>query len=126
MQVIQIIIIIFALFVLTRILLRLRENKLTIGEFLFWFISWILIILFAFIPSISSFFAQMLGIGRGVDVLIYSALIFIFYLIFRIIIKLESLQQELTLVVRELAIKNSTQKRSSKTKNPAKRTKKRR
>lgn len=42
---IQIIAIIFAIFALTKVILRLREKKLTINEFIFWASIWTILII---------------------------------------------------------------------------------
>lgn len=110
MEIIQILIIIFAAFVITRILLRLKDNKLTIGEFLLWIFLWGAVLLVAFVPSVSSLLARVLGIGRGVDLLIYLALLILFYMMFRMIIKLESVQQEITSIVRQVALERGLNK----------------
>jgi len=106
MELIQIIIILFALFVLTRIILRLRDNQLTIREFFIWMALWGIVLLVAFIPSMAQWAASILGIGRGVDVFIYLALLVLFYMMFRIIIKLESLQHEMTSIVRKISLED--------------------
>jgi len=102
MEPIQYLIVIFAIFVLTRIVLRLRDNQLTIMEFFMWTSVWGAVLIVAMIPSIATASAQLIGIGRGVDAFIYLALLVLFYLMFRVIIKLETIQKEMTSIVREL------------------------
>jgi len=111
MQPIQIIVVLFALFVVTRIILRLRDNKLTINEFFMWMFVWCSIIIIALVPSISSIFADLSGIGRGVDFLIYLSLILLFYIMFKLIVKVETLQSEITTLVRELSLKGIKKKK---------------
>jgi len=102
MEPIQYLIVIFAIFVLTRIVLRLRDNQLTIMEFFMWTSVWGAVLIVAMIPSIATASAQLIGIGRGVDAFIYLALLVLFYLMFRVIIKLETIQKEMTSIVRKL------------------------
>lgn len=111
MQVIQIIIIIFALFALSRAILRFKDNKLTKNEFVFWILIWGAVILISVIPSVISPLSSVFGIGRGMDLIVYISIIILFYLIFRLYVKLESVEKEITLVVRRIAINTKNRKR---------------
>ena len=57
----------FALFALTRVILRAKERKITWGEMLFWLMIWIMMIVLIILPEASTYLADVLGIGRGVD-----------------------------------------------------------
>jgi len=73
---------------------------------------WASLMLTAFFPDIITRMANLVGIGRGVDVIIYMSIGTLFYMMFRLYIKLEETQQQLTIVVRELAyIKKGRSKR---------------
>ena len=111
MQPIQIIAIIFALFALSRVILRAKDKKLTTKEFIFWLFIWIALIIIAFFPEVSIFFADMFGLRRGMDLLIFASIGILFYLVFRLYIKLEEQEREITKVVREIAIKEANNKK---------------
>jgi len=104
MELISIIMIVFALFAFAAVVFRTKKGDITKGEFLFWSIIWIGVIIVALIPSFASALADLFGIGRGVDVLIYVAILILFYLAFRIYVKIEKLEQEITALVRKLAL----------------------
>lgn len=104
MEVIQIILIIFALFALSRAFLRFKDNKLTKYEFLFWAVIWVAVIIVGIIPNITIILSNKFGIGRGIDLVIYISIIALFYLIFRLYVKLESMEKEITTVVRRVAL----------------------
>ena len=104
MEIIQIVIIIFALFALSRVFLRFKDNKLTRNEFIFWIVIWVAVIIVSIIPSITGVLSQKLGIGRGIDLLIYLSIIVLFYLMFRLYVKLESVEKEITALVRRVAL----------------------
>lgn len=108
---VQIILLFFILFALSRAYLRFKEGKLKLGEFLFWLGLWLLAIFSIFNPAFTNYLAKLLGIGRGADVLIYISIALLFYLIFRINVMLENLREEISRVVREIALK---EKRSHK------------
>ena len=105
MEIIQYIIIIFALFALTRALLMLKKNKLTPKKFFSWFILWIAVIAVGFIPGISTLLSKPLGISRGADFLVYISILVLFYLIYRIYVKLDKIDREITKIVRNIALK---------------------
>lgn len=94
---------IFALFAASRAFLRYREGKLSRLALLFWTTVWLIAIVFASRPSLTSEVAQLFGIGRGFDFVVAIALMLLFYLAFRLYIKHTQLDQEIT----KLAIKLS-------------------
>jgi len=106
MEVIQLIIIVFALFAFSRAVLRSRDRAISRSAFIFWSVVWISVIVVAFIPGITSFFAFSLGIGRGIDFVVYLSVILLFYLLFRLYIHLDNTNKALTKVVREISFIN--------------------
>ncbi|NQU98272.1 DUF2304 family protein [Candidatus Woesearchaeota archaeon] len=110
MEAIQIIAIIFALFAYSRAILRYKDKKITNKEFLFWTIIWVSMIIVAIIPIVASWFSNLFGIRRPVDFMIYASIIILFYIIFKIYVKIESLEQDFTKIVRNLAIKKNKKK----------------
>lgn len=101
---IQIVLTGFLLFALSRVLLQLRQGKLTVGEFLFWAGLFILALAGVLDPELTSYIAKVLGIGRGADVVLYTSIALIFYLIFRLSIGLEEIRREITELVRKIAL----------------------
>jgi len=63
-------------------------------------------LLLAIKPDTASYFAKLLGIGRGVDLAIYLALIVLFYLQFRLMVRLEKNNREITKLTREKALED--------------------
>jgi len=111
MNIIQILIILFVLFAWSRAFLRLRGKNISIGEFSFWSLLWIAVIIIALFPNIIVGLSIMLGVGRAVDLLIYISIIVLFYLMFRLYVKMDVQAKETTKLVREIAIKNAKKKR---------------
>jgi len=105
MQIIQIIGILFALFAYSRTSLRFKDKRITAKEFLFWTIVWVGVIIVAIIPGVMSGLSRFLGIGRPIDIIVYASIIILFYLIFRIYVKIEDVEQNITKIVRETAIR---------------------
>lgn len=105
MELIQIIIILFALFAYSRVVARTKDKNINPNEFIFWSIIWILVIAVALIPGITSIFAGVFGIGRGADFAVYISIIILFYLIFRVYVKAEKIEKDITKLVREVSLK---------------------
>ncbi len=57
-------------------------------------------------PGSTSLLASFLGIGRGTDLVIYISLAVIFFLIFRLNVKLEMVNRDLTKMVRHEALRD--------------------
>ena len=108
MTVIQILILIFALFAFSRALLRYREKSLNLGEFMFWTIIWVSVIIVSVFPDVISMLSTAVGIGRGTDFAIYVSIIILFYLIYRIYVKIDSHDQLMTKLIREYTIKEDS------------------
>lgn len=108
--IIQIIAVVFIIFAFSRVILRLKDRHLTIGEFFFWSLLWIVSLIIIFVPSTTKLFANMLGIGRGIDVVLYLSIILLFYLLFRLYVKAENIEHGLTTLTREIAISKARKK----------------
>ena len=104
MEIIQIIIIIFAIFALSRVILRFKKRLIKPKEFVAWILLWIFVIILALIPGFIGRVASIVGIGRGTDVLIYSSILVIFYLVFKMYLRLEKIERDITKVVRKLTL----------------------
>ena len=104
---IQVIAIVFAIFALTKVILRLRKKKLTINEFIFWASIWTILIVLSVFPDISYDIADFFGFGRGLDFFLVVSILLILYLIFRIFIRLEELDSRITKLARNISLKKS-------------------
>ncbi len=111
---VQIIVVVFVLFALSRAWLRFKDSKIKWQELIFWNVVWIGALIVVFLPQSANFLAGLLGIGRGVDVIIYGGLIIVFYLVFRLYVKVENIEQEITTMTREVALKELPGKKGKK------------
>lgn len=109
MTVFQIIILIFALFVLIRVGFRYKHGDITRREWAFWTVLWLLAGIAAALPQTTDRLATGLGVatGRGVDLVVYSAIPILFYIVFRLYTKLDSMERDMTAIVREIALKKN-------------------
>lgn len=106
MPAIQIVLVVFALFALSRVLLRFRRGGMPILHLLLWVLFWAGVIVVALLPNTTFVLARWLGVGRGADVAIYLALVLAFYMLFRMFGKVEDLERQITRVVRAAALKD--------------------
>ena len=104
MLIIQILLILFLLFAVSRVVLRFRDKKLHLGEFIFWAGLFIIAAFGVIFPNLTTRVANILGIGRGADLIIYGSIATLFYLVFRLYILLEDIRHEITEVVRKTAL----------------------
>ena len=85
---------------------KYKKGELAFREFLFWLILWGASFFVILLPETSSFLAVKLGIGRGVDLILYAGIGLIFYILFKIIVKIEKIEGNITVLVRELALRS--------------------
>ena len=104
---IQIILLIFIFFVFWRIVSKAKRKEITFRETFFWAVFWILVTMAVIFPKATDVFAQKLGVGRGADLLVYLAVIFLFYLIFRVFIRLEKIEKDITKIIRKIALEEN-------------------
>ena len=104
MSIIQIFILLFALFAISRTLRQFRQGALSIAWLIFWIVFWIAVGGVALSPQTTDVVAKLVGVGRGADFIIYLSLIALFYLMFRLFGKIEDVEREITKLVRKLAV----------------------
>lgn len=112
----QIFVTLFCLFALNRVVIRYRTHSISGREIIIWFIFWVSVIFVVLVPSSTAQLAKFFGIGRGVDLAMYLSLMFLFYIVFRLVVRLEKIEHQLTKIVRKIALeqcvteKNNNQK----------------
>ncbi|TAK04852.1 DUF2304 domain-containing protein [Patescibacteria group bacterium] len=90
--------------------LRWRRRELPTGLFAGWTLLWLAIAVVVQLPQQTDVFARLLGIGRGVDALMFLAVLALVLLVFRIYLRLERQEREITALVREIALLRSEKK----------------
>lgn len=100
----QIIVIAFALFAWSRALLQYKDNKMRTLAFLMWSVVWVGAIGTVLVPQFAIWASNALGIQRPIDVLVYGGIIVLFYLVYRLYALLENVRQDITKLVRAIAL----------------------
>ncbi len=103
----QIFLIVFALFALQKIWKQYRAEKVSQHWLRMWALLWGCVILVALWPATTDLIAQRVGVGRGADLIVYLAIIFLLYGFARIIATQEKQRQELTEIGRKIAIEHA-------------------
>ncbi|MBU1203224.1 DUF2304 domain-containing protein [Patescibacteria group bacterium] len=103
----QIIITLFVLVILFKLFVQKQKNKISLFSFIIWFLLWLAVLVVFWQPDTTTYLANVLGIGRGADLVVYISIVVIFYMLFRIFVRLNKIENEITKAVREDAIKNA-------------------
>lgn len=104
MSIFQYVIIIAALGLVGRALIRCCKKQISIWLFLLWSALWAGVTLIAIFPSIINRLADWVGVGRGVDLMIYLALGVIVYILFKQQVRLGKQEKDLSKMVQAKAI----------------------
>ncbi|MFA5248112.1 MAG: DUF2304 family protein [Patescibacteria group bacterium] len=101
-QTIAVIIILFFIF---RLFVLKKKGNLPAGEFIFWLIFWLLagasILSLKWIDKLVSDFGFS---ASGINFLAYLAILILFYLNFRLRLKVEKIDKDITTVARKIAL----------------------
>gem|GEM_PF-281055 len=103
---IQLFLLLIIAIIALRLYAKLRAREINGRQFLLWLIIWLAAALVVIWPDITVWIANRVGVGRGSDLVIYLAIIFLFYTIFRLLLRLEKMEKNLTELVRQEALKN--------------------
>jgi small membrane protein len=101
---IKIILILLIVLILWRIIDRYHRKQIRLSELFAWGIFWLLAAGFVLWPDASQRLADFLGVGRGVDLIVYLGLLLVFYLLFRIFVKFEKIERDITKITRKIAL----------------------
>jgi hypothetical protein len=109
MSIIQIVIWAFVLFVVVKLVKKLRNRDLSLPLFCLWLAFWLGVALITWKTAVLDWLALKVGVGRGADLVIYVALLVLFYLLFRIFVRLNRIEKRISEIVRHNA-KNASEK----------------
>lgn len=102
---IQIFLTLFILFAASRAVMQFKGGSIRFGALLFWLLIWALALLAIYYPEETTKIARVLGIGRGVDIIVYASIAILFYLVFRLNVYLENIRTQISELIREVSLK---------------------
>lgn len=101
----QTIALIIIIFFLSRLFWQKQKKQISSNEFIFWLFFWLMsataIITLKWIDKLTMFLGFS---GSGIDILLYIGIITLFYFIFRVRLRLEKMEKNITTIVRKIAI----------------------
>lgn len=109
----QILALIVIAFFLARLFWQKQKQEIAAGEMVFWFIFWIgAALAVIFLKYIDQLVARLGFTGSGIQILLYVAIAILFYLLFRLRLRLAKMEQDLTKIVTAIALKRPDDKNS--------------
>ncbi len=103
-MVFQIILVAFATFAIVRTWQQHRARRVSKHWFQVISLFWTVVAIIAITPATTDVVAKYLGVGRGADLLVYIGVVALFYAVHRLMAKQQRLSDDLTALVRQLAI----------------------
>ncbi len=100
----QIFFVLFVLLAISGVVKKKREGLLGTKGTFFWIIFWLTTTVAVLWPNSTVVVANTFGIGRGTDFVLYIAIAVLFYLVFKLHVKLEVVGKDITKVVRKNAL----------------------
>lgn len=104
MLLIQLFLVIFFLVAISRVVSRYRLGDLSGRGIILWILFWIIAGVVVLSPDSASYLARLVGVGRGADLVVYVALAGLFFIIFRLMVKIEKINKDITKIVRKIAL----------------------
>ena len=96
------------LIILGQLIIKVIKDKASIIKIAFWLIFWLVALFVIWIPTdIIDKLGKLVGVGRGIDVLVYFSIILLFYNNLILRGKIDSIQKDVTKIVRKISKTNS-------------------
>lgn len=106
--IIQILLAIFFFFALIKTRNRFQAGELTKKDAMLWSVFWAAAIIVVLLPNSTARVAELVGIGRGADLVVYVALAGIFFIIFRLMVRIETLNKDITTLTRKISLNDAS------------------
>lgn len=84
---------------------RYKNDHFSNSVFTLWTVVWIIILLVAIFPNLTTSFANIFGIGRGLDSVYIVSIIFLFYIVFKLYNSIEQQKKRINELVSQMALK---------------------
>jgi hypothetical protein len=100
--------------VLSKSYIDFRSRNESLKVFLFWTITWGMIVVVALFPSIIDAVIKFAGGERaGLGTFFGMAIVFLFFVVYRTYVKMQRIEQKLTKTIQELALRDGWQDKRS-------------
>jgi hypothetical protein len=105
MQPIQIVALVVAVVHIARLLSLWKGRKIPGKTALLWFLIWAAVLFVVFFTPVIDALSRPIGVGRGIDMVVYISILILFYFTFQLNMKIDKLEREITRLVREISLK---------------------
>jgi len=103
---IQIILLLIVAVIAIRLAVKFKAKEISGREFFGWLFIWLVSAVIIIWPEVTVWLANSVGVGRGSDLVIYLGMIFLFYSVFRVFLRLEKIEKNLTKLVSQEALRD--------------------
>ena len=86
---------------------RYKDGRFSPRKFIFWSLVWLGVLLFGLIPQLSTSITGLVGIGRGADLFFFFSIVALIYLLFMMHGRVQKLQEEITELTRQQALRDA-------------------
>jgi small membrane protein len=104
----QILLVAFAVFAIAKTWKQYRARRVSKYWFFVFTLFWGVVAGVAITPQTTDVVAEVVGVGRGADLLVYVGVVALFYLAHRLMLKQEQLSDEMTELVRKIAVESAS------------------
>lgn len=94
----------FALLVILRTYGQYKKELVSRYWLLAFSSVWVLIAAAAIVPHVTDDVAQRVGVERGADMLVYIAVLVLLYAVYRLFVRVQKINEEITELVRQIAL----------------------
>lgn len=101
----QIILLIISILCILLGIHRYRNDYFSNSVFALWTIVWIIIVFVTIFPNVTTHFANLFGLGRGLDSVYIASILFLFYIVFKLYNKIEQQKKRINELVSQLSLK---------------------
>ncbi|MFH1292233.1 MAG: DUF2304 domain-containing protein [bacterium] len=106
MYIIQTLLVVIFLIAIINVICRYHTGDLRLEGMVIWVLFWLIAGVVVVLPDTSSYFAELLGIGRGADLVVYMALVLLFFIVFKLMVRIEHLNKQITKLTRKNALED--------------------
>lgn len=96
------------IFIIYRTARAYKNKTLSASFIIIWLIFWLVGLILVIQQDWVVRLANWIGIGRGVDLVIYLSLILLYYFVYLILIRLQKIEDNITKIVREQTLKGGS------------------
>lgn len=103
-MVFKIFLIAFSLYAIARAKKQYEKREASWYWAVVWSFMWVVVIGVALMPQATDVVAEFAGVGRGADLLVYIAVIFLLYATHRLMVRQQKMSEDITELVRKIAV----------------------